>query len=296
MIINNKKRISVRRKCQLLKLNRSGLYCKSKGIVTGDDVELMNEIRDIYMKHTFYGYRKIHATLLQNAHQHNRKKTQRLMQLAGLKAVCPYKKQKRLKNAMHKVYPYLLKDLVINRPNQVWQVDITYIKIKGGFVYLVCLIDVYSRRIMGWNLSPFLDTDSCIQSLNNAMLQAKPEILNSDQGCQFKSEAWCKLLILKNIQISMDGKGRWADNVYIERLWRTIKYELIYLHQFENIDELRNAISKYVLFYNSSRPHQALRYRTPDQVYKDFEHVINKAKIVEHQLPVYGNEVALLNF
>ena len=250
---------------------------------------LMNEIHDIYREWSFYGYRKIHAVLRGRGHKANRKKVQRLMRFIGLKAVWPGKKTS-VRDYKQAVHPYLLKGLVIDRPNLVWQVDITYIKIRTGFVYLVCLIDVYSRRIMGWNISVFLDTSSCEQALDTALSNGdKPEIINSDQGCQFTSESWCNLLNHHRIKISMDGKGRWADNVYVERLWRTIKYELVYLHRFETVTEARDAIASYIDFYNTQRPHQALGYKVPDDVYKEFEYVKDVDAEVESITPLLGS-------
>ena len=294
-LLEQEPNISARHKCELLGLNRSGLYIKKKNVASYENVDIMNEIRDIYIRYPFFGYRKIHVLLQRNGYTRNRKKTQRLMKLAGLKAICPYKKNKHLSNTPHKIYPYLLKDVEIIRPNQAWMVDITYIKIRGGFVYLVCFIDVYSRKIMGWNLSPFLDTNSCIIALDNALIHGKPDIINSDQGCQFTSEAWCSLLISLCIQISMDGKGRWVDNIYVERLWRTIKYELVRLHQFDSIDELKEAIAKYVVFYNNVRPHQSLKYRCPNQAYEEFEHV-KKHENLEVYTPSRFGKIGLLNF
>jgi len=187
------------------------------------------------------------------------------------------------------VYPYLLKELAIKRPNQVWQIDITYIKIRTGFVYLICLIDVYSRRIMGWHVSIFLDEEACEQALDMALKDASADIINSDQGCQFTSDNWVNKLVRCNIKISMDGKGRWADNVYVERLWRTIKYELVYLHRFETVSDARQAIERYVEFYNTQRPHQALKYKVPDEVYKEFEHVKDNDKKVDVIVPLLGS-------
>ena len=250
---------------------------------------LMNEIHDVYSKWSFFGYRKIHAVLRSRGYTANRKKVQRLMRLIGLKAVWPGKKTS-VRDYKQAVHPYLLKDLVIDRPNLVWQVDITYIKIRTGFVYLVCLIDVYSRRIMGWNISVFLDTGSCEQALDNALFSGgKPEIVNSDQGCQFTSESWYNLLNQHGIKISMDGKGRWADNVYVERLWRTIKYELVYLHRFVTVAEARNAIADYIDFYNTQRPHQSLGYKVPDEVYKEFEYVKHFDVEAESITPLLGS-------
>jgi len=237
----------------------------------------MNEMRDLYTQYPFFGYRKIHAMLLRNGRKHNLKKTERLTRLAGLKAIYP-KKKTTTRNKDHAVYPYLLKKLEIVRANQVWQVDITYIKILTGFVYLVCLIDIFSRKIMGSALSTFLGTKSCIEALQKALMHGNPEIINSDQGCQFTSSYWVNTLKLNNIQISMDGKGRWADNVFIERLWRSIKYELVYLHRFETVAQIKDAISQYIDFYNAIRPHQSLNYQTPNQIFYGVNHAKNIEK------------------
>jgi putative transposase len=246
-------------------VNRSRFYYK-KAAPPAEDVDLMNEMRDIYNQYPFFGYRKLHAMLLRNGHKHNLKKTERLARLAGLRAIYP-KQKTASRNKDHAIYPYLLKDMDIVHVNQVWQVDITYIRIRGGFVYLVCLIDVFSRKVMGFALSTFLDTESCLVAFENALLHAKPEIINSDQGCQFTSSQWINRLKEYVIKISMDGKGRWADNVFIERLWRSLKYELVYLHRFETVEEARSAIARYIVFYNTQRPHQALNYKTPDQIF-----------------------------
>ncbi len=251
-------------------MNRSRLYYK-KAPPPAEDVDLMNEMRDIYNQYPFFGYRKLHAMLLRNGHVHNLKKTERLARLTGLRAIYP-KQKTTLRSKDHAIYPYLLKDMDIVRVNQAWQVDITYIRIRGGFVYLVCLIDVFSRKVMGFALSTFLDTESCLIAFENALLYAKPEIINSDQGCQFTSMQWINKLKEHGITISMDGKGRWADNVFIERLWRSLKYELIYLHRFETVEEARSAIARYIVFYNTQRPHQALNYKTPDQIFYGVNH------------------------
>lgn len=246
----------------------------------------MNEIREIYTEKPFYGYRKICADLARKGRVVNRKKIQRLMQAMELKAVYP-KKNTTVCNKAHAVHPYLLKNLDIVYPNQVWQVDITYIKTKAGFIYLICLIDIYSRKIMGWNVSTFLDTSSCISALEMALIEACPEMINSDQGCQFTSDIWCKRLVASGIKISMDGKGRWADNIYIERLWRSVKYELVYLYRFETVSDARNAIANYIEFYNTDRPHQSLRYKTPNKIYREFENAKNLEKQVDLLTPPF---------
>jgi len=254
--------LSVRKQCSLLAVTRSRVYYSCKRI---DDnaVTIMNEMREIYEKHPFYGYRRMHVVLNQKGYIINRKRVQRLMNIAGIQAIYPKKKTTK-RNKSHKIYPYLLRDIKIDRPNAVWGVDITYIRMKFGFVYLVALIDVFSRKIMGWSLSIFLETQPCLDAYIQALELAKPEILNSDQGCQFTSDAWISKLAGDGIKISMDGKGRWADNVYIERFWRSLKYESVFLQSFETVAQSRKVIEQYIRFYNQERPHQALGYKTPD--------------------------------
>jgi putative transposase len=264
-MIERKNLISVSKQCELLDINRSRLYYQPKQI-NKQDIEVMNEIRNIYEEAPYFGYRRMHVELRKKGYSHNRKRTQRLMNLTGLQAIYPRKRTTAI-NVDHKKYPYLLKDMNITYANQAWQVDITYIKVRSGFGYLVCFIDIYSRRIMGWAFSPFLDTQLCVEALSNALQYAKAEIINSDQGCQFTSHVWVDALSQNNIQISMDGKGRWVDNKYIERLWRSVKYEAVYLHSFDTLDQARKALNQYITFYNQRRPHQSLDYKTPDEVY-----------------------------
>ena len=265
--VQHDKNLSLQRKCELLNINRSRMYYKKKP-VPEEDIMIMNEMRDIHLQKPFYGYRKITAELQNKGHLINRKKVKQLMNLAGLMAIYPRKKNY-VHGKAHKIYPYLLKDISIVRPNQAWGVDITYIKIRGGFIYLVCLIDLFSRKIIGWATSVFLDTKMCLAALKNALLIAKPQIINSDQGCQFTSVEWAEELQQNCIQISMDGKGRWVDNRWIERFWRTIKYEAIYLHSFDDAHQAEYAIAKFITFYNEERLHQALGYKTPNQVYNE---------------------------
>jgi len=231
-----------------------------------DDVLIMNELRTIYQRHPYYGYRKMMVGLREIGIVANHKKVQHLLKAAGIQAIYQTKRTT-VRNIQHKVFPYLLRNMKIERPNQAWQVDITYIKIRGGFVYLIGLIDIFSRKIMGWNLSTFLDTASCLEALFLALKYYKPEIINSDQGCQFTSESWVNILQQQSILISMDGKGRWVDNVFVERLWRTIKYELVYLHSFDTVTQAREAIANFIIFYNQQRFHQSLNYHTPDAVF-----------------------------
>ena len=250
----------------MLNVVRSTTYYKPKPI-ENDDAVVMNEIREIYQKWPFYGYRRMLVELRKTRVFINHKRLQRLLVSAGIRAIYPSKKTT-VRNHEHKAFPYLLRGLIIERPNQVWQIDITYIKMRHGFVYLVCLIDVFSRKIMGWELSTFLDTTPCLEALHRALKHGKPEIINSDQGCQFTSVAWVEFLTLNTISISMDGKGRWADNVYIERLWRTVKYESVFLHSFDTVEQARNCLGDYINFYNQQRCNQALNYHTPDKVYR----------------------------
>jgi putative transposase len=266
--------LSVRKQSELLGINRSGIYYQCRN--PDKDVLLMNVIRDIWLAYPFYGYRKITIILRRDYKKEiNKKRVLRLMQEAGIQAIYP-KPKLSMGNKAHKVYPYLLKGMRITKPNQVWMVDITYLKLHGRFVYLVALIDVYSRYIVGWNLSFDLDTANCLNALEMALKQGKADIVNSDQGTQFTSGDWIDALNDYGIQISMDGKGRCIDNIYIERFWRTIKYEAIFLNDYEDYKALYDGVKNYIKFYLEERPHQALNYRTPKELY--FE--VKKEKIL----------------
>jgi len=248
----------------LLGINRSNIYYKHK---IANDVWLINLVRDIWLKHTFYGYRKITAVLrLDYKILVNSKRVLGLMRIVGIQAIYP-KPNLSLTNCNNKIYSYLLRDLKIIKINQVWMTDITYLKLGTRYVYLVALIDVYSRYIVGWSLSFTLDTENCIDALNKALKLGTPEIINSDQGCQFTSDVWITTVNAYNIKISMDGKGRCKDNIYIERFWRTIKYEAIYLNEYTDFTKLYNGIKEYINFYNNQRPHQSLSYLKPREIY-----------------------------
>jgi putative transposase len=209
MIEHCNEALDIKRKCELLEVARSSVYYKQKTSGINDDAEILNEIQDIHLEHPYFGYRRVTIELRSRGFIVNHKRVQRLRIDAGIQAVYP-KKRTTIRDLNHKIYPYLLKDLIINRPNQVWQVDITYIKMRYGYVYLVCLIDVFSRKIMGWNLSTLLDTQSCLEALEDALLYGgKPEIINSDQGCQFTSDMWTSYVRAHDILISMDGKGQY---------------------------------------------------------------------------------------
>jgi putative transposase len=278
MIEHNHTAVTVTKQCELLDIPRSTVYYKPMASES-NNIIVMNEIREIYQRRPYYGYRRITVELRRQGLIVNHKRTQRLMVLTGIKAIYPSKKTS-IKNKQHKIYPYLLKGLKIERPNQVWQVDITYIKLSTGFVYLFCLIDVFSRRVMGYSMSVFLEAEPCIEALDEALKEAIPEIINSDQGCQFTCDAWIDILTLFQIRISMDGKGRWADNIYIERLWRSCKYEAVFLQSFDTVQQARAAIGEYIKFYNNERPHQALNYHTPQQVY-EFGRIPTKRELFE---------------
>ncbi len=257
--------LSVVRQCKLLDISRSGLYYQPAGIAE-EDLTLMKLIDRQYLATPFYGARKIAAWLKSQGQRVNRKRVRRLMQLMGLKAI--YRRPRTSKPAPgHKIYPYLLSGMKITRPNQVWAADITYIPMARGFLYLVAIIDWYSRCVLSWRLSNTLDADFCVEALEEALRKGRPEIFNTDQGTQFTSEAFTGLLERHGVKISMDGKGRYSDNLFIERLWRTVKYEEVYLKAYQNGKDARIGIGGYFRFYNAERPHQALGYRTPAEVF-----------------------------
>ena len=253
--------LSVKRQCELLSISRSGLYYKPVGIAE-EDLSLMKLIDCQYLATPFYGARKMTAWLKSHGHIVNRKRIRRLMQVMGLKAI--YRHPRTSKPAPgNKVYPYLLRDLKINRPNQAWAADITYIPLARGFLYLVVILDWYSRYVLAWRLSNTMDSDFCVEALREALRQGRPEVFNTDQGSQFTAGKFTGVLENLGVKISMDGKGRYADNLFIERLWRTVKYEEVYLKAYQDGREARIELGKYFHFYNTERPHQSLGYRTP---------------------------------
>jgi len=266
MIEHSGNGVSVRRKCKLMNINRSRLYRKKKPDSELDN-KIIKDMTEIHKEMPFYGSRRMKVELGNRGYKVNRKKVKRLMERANLRAIYP-KKRTTISNKQHKKYPYLLRDMVIEKPNQAWGVDITYIRIKKGYAYLVGIIDIFSRKIVGWSLSPYLDVRPSKEALENALKNGMPEIINSDQGCQFTSNEWIVTVENEGIKISMDGKGRWADNVFIERFWRSAKYECVHLHSFETIPEARKILGDYIKFYNQRRPHQSLGYKTPNFVYE----------------------------
>jgi putative transposase len=221
-----------------------------------------------YLKTPFYGSRKMKAWLLGEGYLVSRDKVRRLMRLMGLEAI--YRRPNTSKPAPgHRVYPYLLKGVEVNRVDQVWAADITYIPMAQGFLYLVAIMDWHSRHVVAWKLSNTMDTGFCVAALEEALSRGRPEIFNTDQGAQFTSEAFTGLLLEQGIRVSMDGKGRYLDNIFVERLWRSIKYEEVYLKAYQSVAEARAGINAYLEFYNRQRPHQALGYRTPAEMYQN---------------------------
>lgn len=264
------KNLSVRRQCQLLGVARSTIYYEPQQPQKLDltDKQLMDAIDEQYSQTPFYGSRRMARTLsLCFDIKINRKRVRRLMRLMGIDAIYPKPTTSKAAKG-HKIYPYLLRGLNINRPNMVWSTDITYVRLKHGFAYLVAIIDWYSRKVLSWKLSNTMDTSFCIEALNEALAAyGKPEYFNTDQGAQFTAAAFTDILNNNDIKISMDGKGRATDNVFIERFWRSIKYENIFLKGYETLPEARSGIAEYINFYNSDRLHSWLEYGTPDMVY-----------------------------
>jgi putative transposase len=259
--------LSIRRQCELLQISRSGVYYEPEP-TSDDELALMRRIDELHLKLPFYGSRKMTVTLKAEGHTVNRKRIQRLMRQMGLEALVPKPTTSRPGHECP-AYPYLLRGLTIDRPDQVWAADITYIPLAHGFVYLVAIMDWYSRRVLAWRLSNTLDASFCVEALLDATEQfGAPEIFNTSQGAQFTAEEFIGVLRARSVKISMDGKGRCLDNVFVERLWRSLKYEEVYLHAYEDMREAGRGIGRYVAFYNHERPHQALGYQTPDAFYR----------------------------
>jgi putative transposase len=258
-------KLPIKKQCELLGISRSAYYYKPESSVEEKEIIILKAIMEELKIHPFYGYRKI-AIALSDMNV-TRKQIRRIMKKAGLRAIYP-RKRLSIPCKWHEKYPYLLRDKKIWLPNQVWATDITYIKLSGGHVYLVAIIDLFSRKVLSWKISNTIDTEFCIAALDEAiMLYGIPAIFNTDQGSQFTSDEFIKKLKDNGIQISMDGKGRALDNIYIERLWRSLKYEEIYLNEYASMEELKTAIKKYFNFYNTERFHQSLDYATPEEIY-----------------------------
>jgi putative transposase len=258
--------LSVRRQCELLGLNRSSLYYQP-AMASVEDLALMRRIDELYTAHPFYGSRRMVTRLSGPGQAVNRKRVQRLMRLMGLEAIYP-KPRLSVPGQGHRIYPYLLRGVKVERPDQVWSTDITYVPMTRGFMYLAAVIDWYSRYVIAWRLSNTLDGLFCLEMLEEALSTGCPEVFNTDQGVQFTQAAWTSRLEAAGIQVSMDGKGRCLDNVFVERLWRTVKYEELYLRRYEVVPELAGGLGRYFGFYNEERPHQSLGYQTPAEVYR----------------------------
>jgi len=260
--------LSVTRQCELLNLSK-GAYYYSAVEIDPFSLQLMDEIDRIFTKTPFYGSRRITVSLRKLGYAVNRKRIQRLMRVMGLEAIYP-KGNLSKRNQAHKIYPYLLNDVQISRPNFVWSTDITYIRIGGGFVYLTAVIDWYSRYVLSWNMSNSLQSEFCIIAMEDALQQSVPEIVNTDQGVQFTSKDFIDLLKEKEIKISMDSKGRALDNIFVERLWRSVKYEEVYLKDYQIVRDAGKSLKNYFNFYNNERPHQSLGYKTPREIHYDY--------------------------
>ena len=258
--------ISLRRQCELLGVNRSGLYYQTRGEST-ENLKLMRLIDEEYTRRPFYGSRKMMLWLHGQGHLVGRHRVRRLMHLMGLEAVYP-KPRLSQPGEGHKIYPYRLNGVAITRVNQVWSTDITYIRMAEGFVYLVAVMDWFSRFVLSWALSLTLEIDFCMEALESALRRGRPEIFNSDQGSQFTSDKFTGVLAQRGVTISMDGRGRCLDNIFIERLWRSLKYEEVYLREYTRVPEARTGIANWIRFYNHERFHQSLDYRTPAAVYR----------------------------
>ena len=258
--------LAVTHQCELLALSRSSVYHRSAP-VSQRDLEAMRLLDEAHLRYPFYGSRRLSDWLGERGVKANRKRVRRLMRLMGLEALYPRPRTSRPGKG-HKVYPYLLRDLTVERPNQVWAADICSLPMARGFLYLVAVMDWYSRKVLAWRLSNALHGDFCVEAVEDALAHfGSPEIFNTDQGAQFTGSAFTDVLKGAGVAISMDGKGRWVDNVLVERLWRSVKYEEVYLHAYEGVAAARAGLGRYFRFYNAERRHQGLGRRTPDEVY-----------------------------
>lgn len=285
MIEPNHSQLSVVRQCELLNFSRATYYRDTDWAgESKENLNFMCLIDEEYTRHPFYGTRKMRDYLRRNGHKINRKRVQRLMRKMGIRSVAPGPNTSK-PCPEHKVYPYLLNGLVVDRANQVWCTDITYIRMEGGFVYLVAIMDWYSRRVLSWEVSASMDDSFCVSALERALrLYPKPGIFNTDQGAQFTGKGFTGVLKKHKINISMDGKGRCMDNIFIERLWRSVKYEEIYLNDYATTESLRKALRIYFHFYNTERPHQTFDGATPLEIYQ--QSIINKKEETENRVKI----------
>jgi len=265
-MIDRTAELPVTQQCQVLDLSRSSVYYTPEPIPEAD-LALMRRIDELHLDFPFAGSRMLRDLLRLEGHRVGRSRVARLMRLMGVEAIYRRKNTSR-RHPEHAVFPYLLRNLTIDRPNQVWAMDITYLPMKRGFVYLAVVLDWATRRVLSWRLSNSLTADFCIEAVEEAISRfGTPEIFNTDQGSQFTGTDFIALLKRHEIQISMDGKGCWRDNVFVERLWRTVKYEEVYLHAYESVSDVRAGLTRYFAFYNTRRPHSSLDGKTPDTVY-----------------------------
>jgi len=262
--------LSIARQCELIQLSRASYYRATDSgpiVESPENLELMRLIDEEYTRHPFFGSRQLRNYLRRKELKVNRKRVQRLMRLMGIMSVAP-KPNTSKKGKAHKIHPYLLRNLLIYRSNQVWCTDITYIRMHGGFVYLVAIMDWYSRKVLSWEVSNTMDDSFCVSALERAIRRyGAPQIFNTDQGSQFTGKDFIDVLKDNAIDISMDGKGRWVDNVFIERLWRSVKYECVYLKEYLTVLALRHGLSEYFRFYNDERSHESLGRCTPSEFY-----------------------------
>jgi putative transposase len=265
MIETGHEELSIVRQCELLGISRSGLYYEPVG-PSREDLELMRQLDEQYTRTPFYGVRKMTWWLHTLGYGLDVKRTRRLLRKMGLEAIYP-KPRLSIGGPEHRKFPYLLRGMPILRVNQVWSTDITYIRLQQGFVYLVAILDWYSRYVLAWELSNTLDASFCVETLKRALRRGCPEIFNTDQGTQFTCEDFLHVLENAGVQISMDGRGRVFDNIFVERLWRSVKYEEVYLHDYETVADARTGLERYFPFYNDERFHAALDYRTPAAVH-----------------------------
>jgi putative transposase len=272
LLVNPSDDISITRQAELLGISRASLYTTPR--VNLEEIQIMSRIDEIYTKWPFYGSRRIRIALRDYDISISRRHIQRLMRIMGLTAIYP-RRNTSIPDIQHPKYPYLLRDITASYPNHIWSTDITYIRMNGGFCYLVAIIDWYSRYIISWELSPTLEIDFCLRNLNNGLILYTPDIFNSDQGSHFTSPQHTGILIEKGIAISMDGIGRCLDNIFVERLWRSMKYECIFIHDYKTLSDVRAGLCAYIQFYNTERPHQSLDYKTPESVFLE-------ARVTEH--------------
>jgi putative transposase len=257
--------LSLRQQCELLNINRSSYYYRPVE-VDEETLKLMKLVDEIYTLYPFFGTRQMVSYLLNQGMEVGRTKMRGIYKRLGLQAVCPGPHTSK-PHPEHKIYPYLLRDIEINEKDQVWSTDITFVRLRKGFVYLMAIIDWFSRYVLDWELSIGMEADFCIETLARTLITGKCSIFNTDQGAQFTSKGFTELLKAYDVKISMDGKGRALDNIFVERLWRSVKYECIYLHELDSVRDARNKLAEYFRFYNTIRPHQGLGGKTPASIY-----------------------------